>query len=109
MRGRTGGPRDPGLQAERTALAWIRTALTILVNALLALREAWATGHALVSFLAVALLFAAAAAALCGVWRRHALLGPSPLIAPPAFAMLAACLSVWLACATALAAIVTRR
>jgi len=64
---------------------------------------------ALYSASAVALLFAAAAAALCGVWRRHMLLGPSPLIAPPAFAMLAACLSVWLACATALAAIVARR
>ena len=33
-------PRDPGLQGERTALAWQRTSLAVFANGLLALRSA---------------------------------------------------------------------
>ena len=32
--------RDPGLQGERTALAWQRTSLAVLANGLLAMRSA---------------------------------------------------------------------
>lgn len=99
------GPRDAGLQAERTALAWNRTALAILVNALIALRTAWANGGTLMPMLAVALLLCAVAAAGCGLWRRGVLLGTAPDIAPPALVIAAVSFAVWLACAAAFASL----
>ncbi|WP_309246927.1 DUF202 domain-containing protein, partial [Streptomyces somaliensis] len=37
--GVAGGPRDPGLQPERTRLAWRRTTLSCTVAAVLAARQ----------------------------------------------------------------------
>lgn len=74
--------RDPGLQAERTALAWNRTALALLVNALLSLRIGWGSGNAWVTLLAVALLAACAFVVAHGAWRKRVLLGMRPHIAP---------------------------
>jgi len=74
--------RDPGLQAERTALAWNRTALALLVNALLSLRIGWGSENAWVTLLAVALLAACAFLVAHGAWRRRVLLGVRPHIAP---------------------------
>ena len=79
--------RDPGLQAERTALAWNRTALSLLVNALLTLRIGWGSENLLVTLLAVALLAACGFLVAHGAWRRRVLLGTRPHIAPTHWAV----------------------
>ncbi|MEO7953497.1 MAG: DUF202 domain-containing protein, partial [Polaromonas sp.] len=48
--------RDPGLQPDRTALAWNRTALAGIANAVLALRTGIANDQQLVMILGVILL-----------------------------------------------------
>lgn len=88
-------PRDAGLQAERTALAWNRTSLALLANALLALRQGLVSGKALVLGLGIALLAGALAVSLLGRRRRRALLGDAQLGAAP----------VWMLQFTALAAV----
>ena len=54
------GPRDPGLQGERTALAWSRTAFAVLANSLLVLRSGLSSDRIAITALAIALLVAAA-------------------------------------------------
>jgi uncharacterized membrane protein YidH (DUF202 family) len=98
-------PRDPGLQAERTALAWSRTALAVFVNALLALRTGWANDETSITVLGLALLMAAAGAALCGGWRRRHLLSGRQSIAPPAIVITGAAGVTLLACAAAIASV----
>jgi uncharacterized membrane protein YidH (DUF202 family) len=83
-----GAPRDPGLQAERTALAWSRTGLALLVHALLALRGGLVAGKPGLTVLGGLLVMAAAGATAYGGWRRHRLLRFEPAGAPPAWAML---------------------
>lgn len=53
--------RDPGLQGERTALSWSRTAWAVVANGLLALRSGGTSQHTAISVLALALLVAAGA------------------------------------------------
>jgi uncharacterized membrane protein YidH (DUF202 family) len=98
--------RDPGLQAERTALAWNRTGLAVLANALLALRTGWSSGQTTLSAVAIALLMASGATICYGAWRRRQLLGSAASIAPPARAMAWTAFVALAACATGLAAIV---
>lgn len=65
--------RDPGAQGERTALAWNRTGLSLGVNALLALRTGWVSGHVVLTVVGVLLLLAAAAVVVYGNRRGRAL------------------------------------
>ncbi len=62
-------PLDPGLQVERTGLAWTRTALGLTANAFLVLR-AGVTGHDGPALAAGAVLVALAAGIALVGWRR---------------------------------------
>jgi uncharacterized membrane protein YidH (DUF202 family) len=101
----TDAPRDPGLQAERTALAWSRTGLAVFVNALLALRSGWVSEQPSVTVLGLVLLIAAAAAALCGAWRRRRLSSRGDELAPPALVIAGVAGVTLLACVAAIASV----
>ena len=101
-------PRDVGLQAERTALAWNRTGLAVLANAFLALRSGWTSGDASLTFVAFALLVAAGAAILYGAWRRRHLLNGLGNTAPPAIAIAVAAIVTLIACAAGIASVLLR-
>lgn len=66
-------PADPGLQPQRTALAWNRTALAMGVNALLVLRAGMQESNALVLLLGLVVGAMAGAFVLAGAWRRREL------------------------------------
>ncbi|MDE1167721.1 MAG: DUF202 domain-containing protein [Pseudomonas sp.] len=101
-------PRDPGLQAERTALSWNRTGLAVFANALLALRSGWVNKEVPITLLAFALLVASAAAFLYGAWRRRQLLGGQGASAPPAMAIATATVVALTTCVIGVASIVLR-
>ncbi|MEU8705748.1 DUF202 domain-containing protein [Streptomyces sp. NPDC048565] len=73
--------RDPGLQPERTRLAWRRTTLTCTVVALLAFRQALHAGATAAGVCAVALSLLAWLGFLAVAHRRVTAMGPS---GPPA-------------------------
>jgi uncharacterized membrane protein YidH (DUF202 family) len=98
-------PLAPGLQAERTALAWNRTGLAVLVNALLALRSGWVSREAPITVLAFVLLLASGAAVVYGAWRRRHLLSGHGTTAPPAIVITAVAVVTLVACATGIASI----
>lgn len=63
--------RDPGLQPERTALAWNRTALAIAVNAALLLRSGVVRGNAFITVAALAMGLLAAGVTIYSTYRRR--------------------------------------
>ena len=97
--------RDPGLQPERTRLAWRRTTLASTVAAVLAVKTALHGGASAAGIVACALT--------CGLWLAFLLLAhrriraltaaPSPVALTPGLATAAAlCAVATAACAAAL-------
>jgi len=54
-------PRDPGLQPERTVLAWVRTAAAMMVCGVVALREALVEEQLFLALVGLTMLLGAAA------------------------------------------------
>ena len=79
---------DPGLQPERTALAWTRTALAVAVNALLSIRAGFVSGEPWLVAVGVLLFAASGAAVAIGTVRRRQLSGEQMVITPPTGALL---------------------
>ena len=74
---------DPGLQPQRTALAWTRTGLSVLLNAVVVLRSGMQADQPLILGLGFVLLVAAAVAVACGGWRARRLTIDITHSAPP--------------------------
>lgn len=94
-------PRDPGLQPERTGLAWSRTGLALAANALLALRAGFAREQPVATIVGLLLLIAAAFVVGFGFARKRELVR-GEVAAVPAGALVAI---VVLACTACLAAL----
>lgn len=92
---------DRGLQPQRTALAWNRTALALAINALLVLRAGLQAGDKALLALGALVGMAAAAIAVAAIRRRRQLMRgvhapATALIASTALAVvLAACGGLW--------------
>ncbi len=65
---------DPGLQAERTVLAWHRTAVGLLVNSLIIGRSAYLAASLELAMLTGALLLGTGLVFVCALRRRRRLL-----------------------------------
>ena len=74
---------DPGLQPERTALAWSRTALALAVNALLSLRAGLVADEPWLVVVGAVLFATSGAAVAIGAVRRRQLRGERLVITPP--------------------------
>ncbi|HEX5598445.1 MAG TPA: DUF202 domain-containing protein [Micromonosporaceae bacterium] len=80
--------RDPGLQPERTVLAWRRTALAVTIVTVLTIRMALQRGLADIPFTALAVAGWVTIVAI--TYRQHAAVAAGRLVAPSAMLPLAA-------------------
>ncbi|MBW1602204.1 DUF202 domain-containing protein [Streptomyces sp. JJ66] len=78
MRRDPGAPRDPGVQPERTRLAWRRTTLAYTVAGALLLRQALASGPSAAGYGAVAAVLVTGLLLAALAHRRGRALGPAP-------------------------------
>jgi uncharacterized membrane protein YidH (DUF202 family) len=97
---------DPGLQPERTALSWSRTALAIAVNALLSIRAGFVAGEPWLVAIGVLLFAASGAAVAIGTVRRRQLSGDQLVITPPTGALLGVAAATLIASAGGVASVV---
>lgn len=86
--------RDPGLQPERTALAWDRTALALAANAALVVRSGLQAHNAALLSAGVVLLGLAVALTGVGLFRRRQLASARPAAPMPTLIGLAAASAV---------------
>lgn len=100
---------DPGLQAERTALAWSRTALAVLANALLIARAGMASQRTELLVFGLLLLCAAGATQAFSAWRRVVLNQASGAARAPAAALLSLALLAAAGSVAAIGAILLER
>lgn len=98
--------RDPGLQPQRTALAWSRTGLAVFVNALIVLRSGLVTEQVFILALGVVLLVAAGLSVVCGTWRVRHLAAHGAQSGPPWLLMVTTVWVAWLACFAGVASII---
>jgi len=96
-------PQDPGLQAERTALAWNRTGFAVLVNALLVLRSEWASDEKPITVMASLLLVALGAVIFYGARRRRELLSDRARVAASTIDIFAVAVVALCACGVGVA------
>ena len=95
---------SPGLQRERTAMAWSRTGVAVLVNALIVLRAGTQASQPAIIALGTLLLGASGAAVAAGAWRSRRLAVHHDPTTP--WWLVAATVAIaWVACIAAVASI----
>lgn len=97
---------DPGLQPQRTALAWTRTGLAVLLNAAVVLRSGLQADEPFILGLGFVLLVAAAVAVACGGWRARRLAIDISHSAPPPIVVAGIVGVAFVACVAGLASII---
>jgi uncharacterized membrane protein YidH (DUF202 family) len=80
--------RDPGLQPERTALAWRRTALAMLANGALLVRGSIHTDSRVLFMVSMAIVVASLSTFGIATWRHRELMQHDPPRAPHASLMM---------------------